>query len=102
MMAKSTRCHAAVVNGMVKTNVIVSYSDSNDFCTNYNIAPFAGEVHSTDDFNGAVVVMPVGAELDMEKYIIDYANFSSVLKEIAAHVPHVEAGELVKLCFIEL
>ena len=46
--------------------------------------------------------MPVGAELDMEKYIIDYANFSSVLKEIAAHVPHVEAGELVKLCFIEL
>lgn len=97
----STFCHAAVINGEVHRNVIVSY-DSADRCREVSITPFECEVHSTDDFNGAILVMPYGADFDFGGETLSVSSFQAVLEEIASRIPHLEAGEPSRLLFLPL
>lgn len=102
MDIRSTRCHAAVINGKVLRNIIVSYQGTPDVCAGFEIKPFTGEVHSTDDFNGAVIVMPAQFEFYPDEYVLTPETFSSILDKIASIVPSVLPGESVKLCFLEM
>ncbi len=97
----STRCHAAVINGEIHRNVIVSY-DCAELCSNVSITPFEGEVHSTDDFNGAILVLPADAGFDLSSVTLTPATFSSVLAGIAANLPHIEFGKPCRLLFLPL
>ncbi|MDE6860167.1 MAG: hypothetical protein K2J65_07125 [Duncaniella sp.] len=97
----STLCHAAVINGEIHRRVIVSY-DSADRCRDVSITPFECEIHSTDDFNGAILVLPYGADFDLGRVTLAASSFHAVLEEIAFRIPHVEAGELSRLLFLPL
>ena len=65
-MVRRTRCHAAVINGKVLRNIVVAYEGTPSCCTAIEIKPFIGETHSTDDFNGAVVVTPLSYKFHPE------------------------------------
>lgn len=97
----STLCHAAVVNGEVHRNVIVSY-DSIDCCRELSLRPFEGEVHSTDVFNGAILILPVGADFDISSVHITASGFSNILSGIASELPVVHDGEASRLLFLPL
>ncbi len=101
-MVRRTRCHAAVINGKVLRNIVVAYEGTPSCCTAIEIKPFIGETHSTDDFNGAVVVTPLSYKFHPEDYTLTIENFSMVLGEIAADVPSVTGNDGVKLFFMEL
>lgn len=97
----STRCHAAVINGEVHRNVIVTY-DSVGLCHDVSLSPFEGEVHSTDDFNGAILALPADAGFDLSSVTLTPSTFSPVLAGIAANLPHIEPGEPCRLLFLPL
>jgi len=97
----STRCHAAVVNGEIYRNVIVSY-DSIDCCRQLSLHPFEGEVHSTDVFNGAILILPAGADFDISSVHITASGFSSILSGIASELPVLHTGEALRLLFLPL
>lgn len=102
MARKSTRCHAAVINGEVFKNVIVAYEGTLLAASKLEIMLFMGEIHSTDDFNGAVIVVPIGFQFHIDKYRITCDNFSSMLDRIASEVPPVSAYGKVRLIFLPL
>ncbi|MCM1137822.1 MAG: hypothetical protein NC221_08305 [Duncaniella sp.] len=105
---KSTRCHAVIRNGSVFPNVIVIYPEhrkgvSTPTChlPQLAIVPFEGEVHSTDDFNGIIAIVPV----DFTPHSclsIRADTFSSDIKQIAELLPHVDKEDIIKLLFLPL
>lgn len=97
----STLCHAAVINGEIHRNVIVTY-DSVELCHDVSITPFEGEVHSTDDFNGAILVLPADTVFDLPPLALTPGRFSSVLAKIASLLPWVEDGKPCRLLFLPL
>ena len=97
----STRCHAVVINGNIHRNVIVTYG-SRELCCDLTISSFREEVHSTDDFNGAILVLPVDATFDLSAVTLTPLTFSSVLSQVASTLPHVVPGRPCRLLFLPL
>lgn len=98
---RSTRCHAVVANGSVFRNVIVDY-DSVEHCETYLIRNFEGEVHSTDDFNGAIIIVPDMSNLDLSPVTLTPDNFYAYLENLSSILPRLEFGKTAKLIFLPL
>lgn len=106
---KSTRCHAAIEDGSVMRNVIVTYpAPSFDNCTvikcnrqKIAIKPFECEVHSTDDFNGIIAIVPQNYPLQTD-FPVRANTFTTDTNQLAAHLPHTREKDVVNLHFIPM
>lgn len=97
----STKCHAAVADGNVFRNVIVDY-DNVDRCEAYSIRTFEGEVHSTDDFNGAIVIVPAISNVDLSSLTLTPDNFYNSLETLSKTMPRLNFDQPAKLIFLPL
>lgn len=86
----SVRVHAAIINGEIHRNCIVSYSPE-DSARAPKIVPFSTELHSTTSYNGIIIFAPEGFslphELDMTRAIAAPGGFTDLLRRLAAAIP---------------
>lgn len=106
---KSTRCHAAILDGTVMRNVIVTYPElSFDNCSiikcnrqEIAIEPFEVEVHSTDDFNGIIAIVPQNYPLPID-FPVRANTFTTDTNQLAKRLPLTHEKDVVTLQFIPM
>lgn len=91
----SVRTHAAIFDGQVHRNCIVSYSPD-DTSIPPRIIPFTTELHSTTSYNGIIIFAPAGftlpPELDMPHATAAPGGFTDFLNRLAAATPACGSG----------
>lgn len=96
----SVRVHAAIFNGKIHRNCIVTYSPA-DNSIPPSITAFSGEIHSTSSYNGIVIFAPPGFTLPTGleiSYDIRYPErFTGRLDSIASSVPACTAPPYIPL-----
>lgn len=84
----SVRAHAAILDGQIYRNCIVTYSPDNKNIAP-SIVPFTEEIHSTTSYNGIIVFAPKGFTIPAEVKRNDFLSesFTAYLGHLAAIVP---------------
>lgn len=101
----SVRAHAAIADGKVTRNALVRYPLQPCPAIKPVINTFNGEIHSTIDLNGIIIVAPAGftvpEHLSTPPLFSDSHSFEDYLSLIASAVPPVKAGEETQVITIE-
>ncbi len=101
----SVRAHAAVADGKIIRNALVRYPSQPCPGIKPVISHFNGEIHSTVDLNGFIIVAPAGfslpEHLSTPPLFSDSHTFEDYLSLIASAVPPVKAGEETQVITIE-
>lgn len=101
----SVRAHAAVADSKVTRNALVRYPSQPCPAIRPVISYFNGEIHSTVDLNGIIIVAPAGftlpEHLSTPPLFSDSHSFEDYLSHIASAVPPVKPGEDVQVIAIE-
>lgn len=96
----AARAHASVINGQAVRNVVVRYAPEQPSAVRPLIEPFTGEIHSTVDINGIILITPAGfnlpASLSTPPDFSQPGAFDSYLADLAAAVPPVVDGQLTQ------
>lgn len=102
----SARVHAAIADGRITRNALVCYPSSPSSDIRPTVRPFEGEIHSTIDINGIILIAPSGFTLSPELAASRTGfptreAFESYLDALAAAVPHVTTADQPEVMVIE-
>lgn len=101
----SVRVHAAVADGKVTRNAVVTYPLHPDSSHPPLIRPFDREIHSTSDLNAVILLAPVGYTLPTSLLApADFSipgSFDAYLDRLAAEAPRLVSGTPVSVIVIE-